>query len=118
VLAAGHASFLFHLSEPAKDFLLHEGVDRRYGARHLKRAVERHLVQPLASLVASGQVHQGDSIAVDCAADATADSVMSFCLEEAGATLPAPPEVRAVPAAAGMTISAAARPLRRRAENK
>jgi ATP-dependent Clp protease ATP-binding subunit ClpA len=118
VLAAGHASFLFHLSEPAKDFLLQEGVDRRYGARHLKRAVERHLVQPLANLVASGQVHQGDSIAVDCAAGCTADSGMSFCLEEAGATLPAPPEVRAVAAVAGVTISAAARPLRRRAENK
>src|SRR5580658_7766008 len=96
VLAAGHASFLFHLSEPAKDFLLHEGVDRRYGARHLKRAVERHLVQPLASLVASGQVHQGDSIAVDCTADCTAGSGgMSFSRVEAGATLPAPPEVRA-----------------------
>jgi ATP-dependent Clp protease ATP-binding subunit ClpA len=118
VLAAGHASFLFHLSEPAKDFLLQEGVDRRYGARHLKRAVERHLVQPLASLVASGQVHQGDSIAVDRAADGPADSGMSFSLDEVGATLPAPPEVRAVPAAAGMTITAAARPLRRRAENK
>ena len=119
VLAAGHASFLFHLSEPAKDFLLHEGVDRRYGARHLKRAVERHLVQPLASLVASGQVQQGDSIAVDCVADVASDCrSMSFALEEAGATLPAPREVRAVAAAAGVTISAAARPLRRRAENK
>jgi ATP-dependent Clp protease ATP-binding subunit ClpB len=119
VLAAGHASFLFHLSEPAKDFLLHEGVDRRYGARHLKRAVERHLVQPLASLVASGQVRQGDSIAVDCVADVASDCrSMSFALVDAGATLPAPPEVRAVAAAAGVTISAAARTLRRRAENK
>src|SRR5437762_2484349 len=64
VLNAGHDTFLFHLTEPAKNFLLQEGVDRRYGARHLKRAIERHLVQPLASLVASGQVQQGDSIAV------------------------------------------------------
>jgi len=118
VLAAGHASFLFHLTGPAKDFLLHEGVDRRYGARHLKRAVERHLVQPLASLVASGQVQQGDSISVDCAAGGCEYGGMSFSLEDAGATLPAPPEVRAMPAAAGVTISAAARPLRRKAENK
>ncbi len=123
VLAAGHANFLFHLSEPAKDFLLQEGVDRRYGARHLKRAVERHLVQPLASLVASGQVHQGDSIAVDCAGDSAVVGgsqglSMSFSLVEAGAMLPAPPEVRAAAAAAGVTISAAARPLRRKAENK
>src|SRR5579871_394168 len=119
VLAAGHASFLFHLSEPAKDFLLREGVDRRYGARHLKRSVERHLVQPLASLVASGQVHQGDSIAVDFAASAVGEEcTMSFSRDETGAAIPAPPEVRAMPATAGVTIAASARPLKRKAENK
>jgi ATP-dependent Clp protease ATP-binding subunit ClpA len=118
VLAAGHASFLFHLSEPAKDFLLQEGVDRRYGARHLKRAIERHLVRPLASLVASGQVRQGDSIAIDCAADCIGDSgSMSFRLEDGGATLPALPDLRGAPAAAGTTILAA-RTAKRKAENK
>src|SRR5258708_4887061 len=64
VLGAGHDSFLFHLTDEAKSFLLTEGIDRRYGARHLKRAIEQHLVQPLANLVASGQVHQADSIHV------------------------------------------------------
>jgi len=39
-----------------KEFLLKEGTDPRYGARHLKRAIERHLVFPMASLVATGQV--------------------------------------------------------------
>jgi ATP-dependent Clp protease ATP-binding subunit ClpA len=119
VSAAGHANFLFRLSEPAKDFLLQEGVDRRYGARHLKRAIERHLVRPLASLVASGQVHQGDCISVDCVASCTDDSgCMSFSLDEAGATLPAPPEIRAVPAVAGVGASMAVRPVKRKAEIK
>jgi len=118
---AGHAKFLFRLTGSAKDFLLQEGVDRRYGARHLKRAIERHLVRPLASLVASGQVHQGDSIAVDCIGDSSMceeGMSMSFSLEEAGAMMPAPPEVPAAATVPGMAMSAVGRPLKRRAENK
>ena len=41
-----------------------EGTDFKYGARHLKRAIERLLVQPLANLIASGQVYVGDRIRV------------------------------------------------------
>ncbi len=50
-----------------KSFLLHEGTDPKYGARHLKRAIERHLVFPLANLVATGQVRLGDFIRIDMA---------------------------------------------------
>jgi len=49
----------------AKDILLREGLDVRYGARHLKRSVERLLVSPLSNLVASGQVGTDDLILVD-----------------------------------------------------
>jgi hypothetical protein len=45
--------------------ILKEGVDFRYGARHLKRAIERLLVQPLSNLVATVQVELGDLIHVD-----------------------------------------------------
>jgi ATP-dependent Clp protease ATP-binding subunit ClpA len=106
VLAAGHDRFMFHLSDTAKDFLLHEGMDQRYGARHLKRAIERHLVQPLANLVASGQVHDGDQIAVDVCANA-GGTEMSFTRESEGLIFPpdlgrpAPPPVRPVVVAAG-----------------
>jgi ATP-dependent Clp protease ATP-binding subunit ClpA len=44
--------------------LLAEGTDARYGARHLKRSVERLLVQPLSNLIASGQVHSRDCVRV------------------------------------------------------
>ena len=52
-----------------KGFLLQEGTDSKYGARHLKRAIERHLVFPLANLVATGQVKLGDFVRVDMNGD-------------------------------------------------
>jgi len=67
--AAATPSIGLALNEAAKDFLLAEGVDTRYGARHLKRVVERRLVQPLASLIATGQVQAYDRLIVDCDAD-------------------------------------------------
>jgi hypothetical protein len=45
--------------------LLQEGLDFKYGARHLKRAVERFLVYPLSNLVATGQIGLGDLVHVD-----------------------------------------------------
>jgi len=63
--AAGDVKFSFELTECAKDILLAEGVDRKYGARHIKRAIERHLVFPLANLVSTGQVRYGDHVKVN-----------------------------------------------------
>jgi hypothetical protein len=45
--------------------LMKEGLDYKYGARHLKRAVERFLVYPLSNLVATGQIGLGDLVHVD-----------------------------------------------------
>jgi len=59
----GH--FVFRATRAAKDFLLREGTDLKYGARHLKRTIERHLVCPLASLLATDQVTTGETISVD-----------------------------------------------------
>jgi ATP-dependent Clp protease ATP-binding subunit ClpB len=57
--------FFFALTAPAKEFLLREGTDLKYGARHLRRAMERELVNPLSNLIASGQVRGGDLVSVD-----------------------------------------------------
>jgi len=57
--------FILHCSEPAKEFFLDEGTDLRYGARHLKRAIERYLVFPLSNLIATGQIELGDLIKAD-----------------------------------------------------
>jgi len=64
VMAAG-TKFMFECSNGAKERLLDEGLDTRYGARHLKRSVERLLVSPLSNLVASDQIEFGDLIYVD-----------------------------------------------------
>src|ERR1035441_1482928 len=63
---AASTPFVFSATEAAKDYLLREGTDLKYGARHLKRAVDRNLVHPLSNLMATGQVCGGDLIRVDC----------------------------------------------------
>jgi ATP-dependent Clp protease ATP-binding subunit ClpA len=62
--------FAFECTVSAKDFILKEGTDPRYGARHLKRAIERHLVFPLSGLISTGQIEWGDKISVDLAPSA------------------------------------------------
>lgn len=57
--------FIFDCSEAAKEFLLKEGIDLKYGARHLKRSIERFLVYPLSNLVATEQVETGDLVSID-----------------------------------------------------
>jgi ATP-dependent Clp protease ATP-binding subunit ClpA len=65
VMRSAGTKFVFQCSETAKDFLLEEGIDFKYGARHLKRAIERFLVYPLSNLVATEQVGLGDLVYVD-----------------------------------------------------
>jgi len=65
IMSSARTKFFFSCSESVKELLLHEGMDSRYGARHLKRSIERLLVMPMSNLVASGQICIGDSIDVD-----------------------------------------------------
>jgi ATP-dependent Clp protease ATP-binding subunit ClpA len=65
VLETAKGQFLFRVAPAGRDFLLQEGTDQRYGARHLKRAIERHVVYPLANLLATEQVHLGDLVCID-----------------------------------------------------
>jgi ATP-dependent Clp protease ATP-binding subunit ClpA len=65
IMQSAGTKFVFQCSETAKDMLMKEGLDYKYGARHLKRAVERFLVYPLSNLVATGQIGLGDLVHVD-----------------------------------------------------
>ena len=65
ILAAGRSPFVLKCSDSVKDFLLKEGFDRRYGARPLKRAIERRLVLPISNLIATGQISGGDVLLVE-----------------------------------------------------
>jgi len=68
--AAQGNPFSIDVTASAKEFLLAEGTDVRYGARPLKRAIERLLVHPLSNLMATGQIRRGDYIRVSHAQDA------------------------------------------------
>jgi ATP-dependent Clp protease ATP-binding subunit ClpA len=65
VLDSTRGPFLFRITSEGREFLLQEGTDQRYGARHLKRAIERYLVFPLARLLATAQVRPGDVLLID-----------------------------------------------------
>lgn len=65
IMFTASTKFLFFCSDAVKEMLLREGVDYRYGARHLKRSINRLLVLPFSNLVATGQVSFGDSVYVD-----------------------------------------------------
>ncbi len=67
--SASTTPFVFNVMPEAKDYLLREGTDLKYGARHLKRAIDRSLVHPMSNLIASDQIRGGDLIQVDLDAD-------------------------------------------------
>jgi ATP-dependent Clp protease ATP-binding subunit ClpB len=74
-------SFAYHATQSAKTFLLQQGTDMKYGARHLKRAIERLLVQPLSNLIATAQIRGGDYIRIDLDASGNA---LTFVREAEG----------------------------------
>jgi ATP-dependent Clp protease ATP-binding subunit ClpA len=84
LMAAGANQFVFTCTPKVKSLLLHEGTDPKYGARHLKRSIEKNLVFPLANLVATGQVKLGDFVRVDL----TAEGKLTFIKEAEGAMVP------------------------------
>src|ERR1700740_3476104 len=86
VLQAATGGFLFRVTQAAKTFLLREGTDLKYGARHLKRAIDRHVIYPLASLLATEQVSQGDVISIHWDG---VEAGLKFSKEGEGAAVPA-----------------------------
>ena len=52
------------LDEKAKDFLVEKGYDPQYGARPMRRSVERFLEDPLAEEILKGRLHEGEPIVV------------------------------------------------------
>jgi ATP-dependent Clp protease ATP-binding subunit ClpA len=110
----GH-QFVFRCTGPARDFLLREGTDIKFGARHLKRSIERHLVFPLSNLLATQQIELGDLITVDF--DAALGKLI-FVKEERGALVASEEIVKVEetsPPQVSARSAAASRPLARRA---
>ena len=63
-------SFVIQVSVEAKEHLLAVGTDTKYGARHLKRAINRLIIHPFSNLINTGQVGAYDLVAVDYEKDA------------------------------------------------
>jgi len=97
VLDTAKGQFLFRVTPAARNFLLREGTDLKYGARHLKRAIERNIVYPLANLLATSQVHLGDLLCIDWD---EREQRLVFEKEGEGAVLPVAPPAAAASAAA------------------
>ncbi|MGB7585168.1 MAG: AAA family ATPase, partial [Terriglobales bacterium] len=110
LMASAANQFVFNCTSKVKSFLLQEGTDPKYGARHLKRAIERHLVFPLANLVATGQVKLGDFVRVDM----NGDSSLTFVKEAENAMVPLLMERYGAAAATPPAAARAARPIVRR----
>jgi ATP-dependent Clp protease ATP-binding subunit ClpA len=99
--ASAMNQFVFSCTPKVKSFLLHEGTDPKYGARHLKRAIERHIVFQLANLVATGQVRLGDFVRIDLSPEGklmfikeAENAMVPMLLERQGAAAGAPPMSR------------------------
>jgi ATP-dependent Clp protease ATP-binding subunit ClpB len=86
VLETAKGQFLFRVTTSGREFLLQEGTDQRYGARHLKRAIERHVVYPLANLLATEQIHLGDLVCIDWSKD---QDSLTFVREGENLAMPA-----------------------------
>ncbi len=65
IMSSANTKFVFQCSGAVKEMLLREGIDYKYGARHLKRSIDRLLLLPLSNLVATEQVTSGDAVYVD-----------------------------------------------------
>src|SRR3984893_11492963 len=87
VLETAKGQFLFRVTTAARRFLLQEGTDIKYGARHLKRAIEKFVVYPLANLLATEQIRFGDMVVVDWDGKS---ANLSFQKEGEGAVVPIP----------------------------
>ena len=55
---------VLHLDDTAREFLMKEGYDPQYGARPMRRAVEKHIEDPLAEALLRGEVKEGDTVNV------------------------------------------------------
>src|SRR6185503_6367874 len=56
------------LTDKAKDLLIEEGYDPTYGARPLKRTIQRRVLDPLAMRVLQGEFREGDRVRIDATA--------------------------------------------------
>ena len=65
-------SMVLDLTEAAKDFLIEQGYDEKFGARPLRRSVENNVEDPLAEALLRGDLKEGETVYVDVSEDGKA----------------------------------------------
>ena len=70
-LRTNELGYEIKLSKKAKDFIAEKGFDKQYGARPLKRAIQKYLEDELAEEIMKSKVQTGDIIKVDLNKDKT-----------------------------------------------
>jgi len=65
----GDEELTLRLTEPATEFLVTHGYDDKFGARPLKRAIQRYIEDPLSEKILTGDFAKGDEVEVDVAAE-------------------------------------------------
>jgi ATP-dependent Clp protease ATP-binding subunit ClpA len=120
ILSSAHtAGFIFTVTGSAQDYLLQEGIDFKYGARHLRRAIDRLLVNPLSNLIATSQVRGGDLVRVDfdgarlVFSTEAEDMPPEVMARMVGGPFPPPPSAQSASATADSTRTVRARTSRR-----
>ncbi len=71
--------YTLEISEDAKNFIATKGYDQQYGARPLKRSIQKHLEDPLAELMINAELSSGDTIKVDY--DKDADKIVTSVIK-------------------------------------
>src|SRR5580700_6808842 len=84
----GQRSFTIDVPPESRQFLLRTGTSAQYGARELNRTIHRQLTQPLATMVATGQIAAGGRIRIDLSADKGGLVIHSAEPDEAAASEP------------------------------
>jgi ATP-dependent Clp protease ATP-binding subunit ClpC len=63
--------YTLKLSKKAKSFIAEKGFDKQYGARPLKRAIQKYVEDALAEEIIKSNAHEGDTISLDVGKDET-----------------------------------------------
>jgi ATP-dependent Clp protease ATP-binding subunit ClpC len=65
ILRIKDLGYTFTISEKAKDFIAEKGFDKQFGARPLKRAIQKYVEDALAEEIITSKIHEGDNIFMD-----------------------------------------------------
>ncbi len=77
-----HLKFNLHLTQELKDFIVEKGYDQRFGARPLKRAIQKYIEDPMAEFMLGNKIEEGAYIQIDYKQDNVDISILPNAIVE------------------------------------